>query len=150
MACFGADGQPSSCTSHLYEDNAAITSSTPGVELFSNETDRETRWPSSTGTRLQWTDTYCQSTYSRGCTGIVGILNPDSEAASTPPNIFEVSHSIFSSSPPICGTTLSRISKLATPGYPTVTSHPAVGSTSSRDCLHSHSTDFRKPTKFIL
>src|SRR5579862_8541828 len=64
----------------------------------------------------------------RGNTGIVGIVKPDSDEASTPPNIFEVSHSIFSSSPPIYGTTLSKISKLATPGYPTIIRNPQTRS----------------------
>src|ERR1700724_1041880 len=79
------------------------------------------------------------------------MVNPVSEEVSTPPNIFDVSHSIFSSSPPIYGTTLSKISKLATPGYPTITSpdHQRV-LTSPRNSLHSNSTNLCEPSEFIL
>ena len=54
------------------------------------ERDRERRWPSRTGTRLQWTET-----------GIWGVWKPVVVVGEGEPRILEVSHSIFSSSPPM-------------------------------------------------
>src|SRR5262245_28873361 len=65
--------------------------------------------PSVTGTRVHEAEMR---------SGVEACMSKEVLSRLTPPNIFRVSHSIFSSSPLIQGTTLSSISKLGTPGYP--------------------------------
>jgi len=57
IACFGADGQPRTWTSDTYDERVSTTSSRCGAGCFWKDSESEMRWPSSTGTRLQWTDT---------------------------------------------------------------------------------------------